>query len=187
MTNNEENDYKNTRMIEELDRINQDLKIVSRPRLQEYIFVNVFLPLFHGDEENIYNATMNTWLSVAGSPFNEVDIIDNNGKILFTVPPVYNRNNVHPVDPNIGLPSVASMVATAKQYAQMHPRQGEAYLKSELNKRAMLVENEGQHLVNLNAWNEIFKRYGRTPIMALESEQPSNGSNITPDDIFDPL
>lgn len=85
---------------DKIDQIFESMQIIEkeRARLPEHIFVSYFLPFFIGqrqvDEKNNYPAQ---WISIAGSPTSEVDIIDNSGNYLFTVPAFFNTKKNNPV------------------------------------------------------------------------------------------
>jgi len=181
-------DYKKQKLIEDINRVGEQLSSIAVndiPRLQERIFVNVFLPLFAGDENRIYNATFETWISFAGSAYTNVDVIDVGGNVLFTVPPLFDRAVINPV--NEFNTSIAHVVTTAGQYARIHPKQGSRYLDSELTRRATIMKIPANILKNLEIWNSIFKRYNRPEIMELDQTSETSISKIQPTDEFEPL
>ena len=157
------------KISDEIKRISGELKSITpgyTARLEEYIFANVFIPLFAGDENLLYDVTFQTWINVAGSPYKEVDIIDNKGKVLFAVPPILDRLSINSTsDQRI---PIASVVASAQQFSRVHPSQGKAFLANALNKRAMVMKVPANMLKFLERWNKIFTRYGRHEIMPLE-------------------
>lgn len=168
-------DERQDRLAEQIQQITNELQAVAiqdTPLLRERIFVGIFLPYFAGDEERAYpqaNAAM--WIDrVAGSPYKAVNVIDVQGQVLFTVPPLLDRSAVAPQAGSDRGPSIAHVVHSAQQYALMSPRQGAGYLQSELNKRALIMKVPANVLGHIEAWNKIFERYGRPPLMALEGE-----------------
>jgi hypothetical protein len=175
------------------DRISNEIKDISanlnrseytnNPKLQERVFVNVFLPLFIG-EENLYNASFQTWFSFAGTPFTSVDVIDENGKVLFTVPPILDRSVINSVS-NTRV-SMASVLTTSRQFARIHPNQGKAYLDTELRKRATIKKVPTNMLKYLTTWNAIFKRYGKDEIMEVKETNTPEVVKTSVDD-FEPL
>lgn len=145
----------------QIEQINAQLEVTAEndsATMTEYVFVNVFLPIFAGTPNPHYNADINTWTNYAGGPYRTVRIIDGSGVVLFTVPPIYDRENINPKRSN--LPSIAHVVASTNQYSQIHPMQGEQYLNHELSKRAILMDVPPNVGKNLEIWNAIFKRYG---------------------------
>jgi hypothetical protein len=164
-------DYSKKRLADEVVMIRDELSSVAssdRARLPERIFVGVFLPFFAADKDPAYPVNMGNWINVATSPYKGVDVIDATGKVLFTVPPVFNRETVNPVsDETVPL---AHVVKSAHQLANVHPKQGSAYLNQELTKRALVMKTATNVLNNVEVWNEIFKRYGREPLVKLNEE-----------------
>jgi hypothetical protein len=154
---------------DEIKRISGELKGLTpnyTARLEEYIFLNVFIPLFAGDEKLLYDVTFQTWINVAGSPYKEVAIVDTKGKVLFIVPPILDRTAIKSSTDQ--QTPISSIVESAQQFARIHPNQGKAFIANELNKRAMLMKLPANMLNFLETWNSIFKRYGRPEIMPLD-------------------
>ena len=84
-------------------------------KLPEYIFVDFFLPYFSG-KLNLKDSEepITKWISIAGSPTKEVDIIDNStGEILFRVPSLINTSklNVTKNDKKISASEILAMAA----------------------------------------------------------------------------
>jgi hypothetical protein len=149
----------------------------DRYQLDEYRFVNVFLPFFAGDEKLPYPVTTNHWVNVAGGMFrggmyNEVDIVNDKGEVLFTVPPVADRSNHVPFQSERGQSSIANVVESAKNLANVHPAQSLNYLRTELAARYASMREQGHALEYVRRWNAIFARYGR-PLIEVE------GVNVT--------
>lgn len=165
-----------------LDTINDNINQVTiNPRVSEKIFVKVFLPVFLADEENnIYNANISTWVNkVSGNPFTEVDVVADNGEIIYTVPAILNRNYVNPInETNI---NISQIISNSEMLSRIHPNQGEVYLYTSLDKRAMLLKNSVNNLDELNRWNNIFKRYGIKPIELKVNKETNDLSNNNDD------
>lgn len=181
------------RLKEQITQISDDLNSVASedsPVLRERIFVGVFLPYFAGDENRPYpKADAAMWVhSVAGSAYKEVKVIDHENRLLFMVPPLMDRSAVSPAADANGraLPSIAHVVHSAQQYTQLSPRQGAAYLQEELNRRALVMKVPAAVLAHVEAWNKIFERYGRPPLLALEQPAAAQASASDPQAPSDP-
>jgi hypothetical protein len=151
-------------------RVAADLNQIAEEniqRLPEPIFVEVFLPLFAGEELKYpKESTIAGWISIAGTPYKEVDIYDPaTNKVLFRCPALFDYNGVNPVR-NVadrGARPIAEIVSMAGELTNLHPNQGIAFLARELNKRALTM-NTGEKLApNVARWNVVFARYGRKP------------------------
>jgi hypothetical protein len=80
---------------------------VPRAKLPEHIFKNLFLPVLSGavnveEADRIYVY----WISVAGSPTAEIDVIDTKNNVLFTLPPVINSEMINSVDRRTALQDI---------------------------------------------------------------------------------
>ena len=153
--------------------------------LEERIFVEVFLPLFAGDVKLPYPVSLTTWTNYAGSPYRAVNVIDLSGKVLFTVPALYDRTAINPVS-DAAIP-ISHIVATASQYARIHPSQGLYYLDAQLSKRALVMKVPSNVIEDLTTWNAIFVRYNRTPIMALNTQTSDLDEGDTLEYEFEPM
>lgn len=133
-------------------------------------FVAVFLPIFAGEPPTPYKAKLFPhWVNIAGNPYRPVDVVDTKGKVLFRVPPLFDRMAIGPsTQMKRGQhSSISHVVASAGQFAAMSPAMGEQYLSKELTKRALLMKVPQSVLQDLETWNAIFARYGRPPLVAL--------------------
>lgn len=70
-----------------------------KAKLPEIIFREHFVDFFRNYGSNTEpteadSTTYARWLTIAGSEFNEVDIIDDKGNVIFTVPPMLTKPNV---------------------------------------------------------------------------------------------
>lgn len=183
---NDLEDFRNKKLADEIQEIHTQLTSVAvkdHAILPERTFVQVFLPFFAGDEKLMYKADLTTWTNFAGGPYREVEVVDAQGKTLFTVPPVFDRTAINPVA-NSTTP-IAHVVATAQQYARIHPTQGLHHLNAELTKRALIMKVPASVLKNLEIWNAIFERYGRPPLVAVDSITEPTPTSIQGNDDFD--
>lgn len=154
----------------------------GKANIAEDIFVNVFLPFFAG-EENIYKVGLGNWVTVAtnggslpGGQFREVDVIDDKGKVLFTVPPIYDRNALNPVklSDRIALPQ---LMEQAEQLGSIKPalqtKMKNQIFEALLNKMRAGNNNAREYLLK---WNDIFTRYDREGIFQEEKNSSDKSS-----------
>lgn len=163
-----------TDAIEELE--SSDIK-----SLDEYIFANVFFPYFIG-ESNIYNVTNELWVKVAGGNFKPVNIVDKAGNVLFQVPPILNRGAIKPiVERGAGIEHV---IKQAELMGHLHPSQGDAFLKVELEKRAFMINTQSVNVDEAILWNDICTRYKREPIFNIVKKDSTTISNVEGNSAF---
>lgn len=126
--------------------------------IPEALFVNTYLPFFAGqsvaDEINL-----STWAGIAGNPFKSVNIADNNGVILYKIPPLFDRTALDPTKITKGASPIQHVMQTYEQLLNIHPVRAQNYLETELNKRNLSILVPKSVLNNLEIWNNIFKRY----------------------------
>lgn len=68
-----------------------------RQKLPESVFVQTFLPYFSGQIKAGPNENpVAQWIGVAGSPTSEVELIDNQGKVVAIVPAIFNTDFINP-------------------------------------------------------------------------------------------
>lgn len=147
-------------------------------RLPEDIFVEVFLPLFAGEPLKFpKEATIAGWISIAGSPYKEVDVFNKeNGQVIFRCPPLFDYNGVDPVR-NVKDRSqrpVADIVQMAEQLMNIHPNQSIAFMQRELGQRANKMITGAKLMPNVVRWNQVFTRYGRKPLVEGIPGDPSS-------------
>jgi hypothetical protein len=141
--------------------------------LPESTFVTYFLPIFCGEEphpEHSVKEWLNLWRDLAGYYFYPVNVVDDSGAFLYQVPALLDRHAVRIGAANPGTPPMAHMVATAQQYAQIHPNAGENYILKQLRHYNLLRAESPQLEERVRMWNYIFKRYNKPTIEFLRHE-----------------
>lgn len=140
-----------------------------RGRLPEDIFVNYFLPYFTNREAGYPNEEklVNDWISVAGGPYNEVDILDGVGKPIFTVPSLMNTSSFNPQnESNI---KYADLVATAEAFRVMSDVHANNFLEEALTVKFREVFKPTDKIFSSEQrWFAIFKRYPENLPQALK-------------------
>ena len=147
------------------------------PTLPEVVFVEYFLDFF--------KSQMNTpdrdlkyakWIELSGSPYNEVSIIDNEGNILYNVPPIYIKPTLDDSVINTNFSNIAN------NYMLKHSRLasvGSQYLDGELKKVSDGMKVNNDEIIK--RWNAIFLKY-QQPSITVQPTQPKLPT-ISDDDI----
>lgn len=141
-----------------------DSLVVNQPKgkLPENIFQQYFLPFFAGEKPiTSENKIMENWISVAGTPMAEVDIIDNAGKVLFSVPSLFDTKIIDTVIKDRKT-SLTDIYANTDARTARIPAEGATYLARALDDKAGTIAS-GSKIDDINnqRWNEIFQRYGK--------------------------
>ena len=170
------------RHADEIKSIASDIDSIldnePKAKIKEDIFKNVFLPFFLG-EENLYNVGLGNWETLAsngitgpGGLYREVDVVDENDVVLFTVPPIYDREAIKPVklSDNIAL---EDLFKRAEIYGTIKPglqAKGLSVIFTNLLDKMRVSENNSTSFIK--RWLDIFERYGK-----LEAVSGKNNSS----------
>lgn len=169
--------------IKDISSLIEQDEINTRPTIKEDVFVNVFLPYFL-NENNIYGVNLNHWLYIVNKKESrshngvwlEVDVVDDNNQVLFTVPPIYDRDNLSP-KPISDTHNLNEIMVNAKNLANIKPslmvKQLGIVYQTLLNR----IQNGSESaLKHLNTWNDIAMRYGRESIFKVEKNSADKSS-----------
>lgn len=164
-----------------LDRLNEDV-VRDAKEIQEYgkretvtipevNFVQVFLPYFAQDPENLYDVHVGHWIAIAGGPFNSVNVADPSGEILYTVPPIFD-NTALTLKPHEAPEAIYEVIGNANNLALSFPAKGIRYMREHLGELYRKMVDKTIAIEQIRTWNAIFTRYGREPIVieGLEAE-----------------
>ena len=126
--------------------------------LPENIFVQYFLPYFSGKLPiTKQTSVMTDWVSVAGSPVAEVDIIDQQNQVLFTVPSLFDTKIINPIRGD----ESESISQIYNQYSLKNnniPIVATRYLSNAMDSKSEEILNEVQQ--KDTRWDNILNRYG---------------------------
>ncbi len=134
-----------------------------RSKIPEDVFVGHFLKFFTGEETIKENPDIiNKWIGVARTPMSEVDVTDNEGNTLFTVPPLFDTSII-----NISERSRSdSLMAVYGQYGMLSnniQKQADDYIVDALDKKSNTILKESdKYAENTERWKTIFNRYGKS-------------------------
>lgn len=152
--------FKNQKLASDITNIYKALVVdVDVKKIPESTFVKEILPVLTG--EVISTEFPLLMAAVAGTPFSEVDVVDDAGNILFRMPALLERNIIsHEEASKRG--SLASMLITAEMMIRQSPRRAQSYLEHELDGRG-IAKNRDEIINQRQArWNHILAHYGKT-------------------------
>jgi hypothetical protein len=166
-----------------------DIDPKTYPSIPENVFVKLFLPLFVGEATENEEVSISMWTKNAGNLFTPVNVIGGRGEILFTVPPIVNRDAIMPftgAPDGMRVTSMMNVAASYSQYMMQNPALAEQFIDAELTKRALVMSNPPSALKDLETWNEIFVRYGRPPIrLPSNAKEAAKNEQKPSDDDYD--
>lgn len=178
------------RSAEDINAIRQSLdeqEVTTRARMSERIFVGLWLAVFYKGQNEFYpQVNLNLWANYAGNEYREVDIIGQNGEVLFSVPPLFDRAGIKALtgDDRRKIPggNILNVIRNADMRSKVSPNDGKAFLNHHLRERAMVMGQLPPSVKeNIIRWNTIFTKYGLPPIVEMaEVTQPHDSvSNNT--------
>ena len=145
--------------------------------MPEGSFIQYILPIISGeklfdspyDEPNKPNAsgvTIAEYISLAGSPYNEIDVVSG-GKVLFSLPPIFCKDVIVRKEVKKDISAELSLAALK---SVDYKAQSETIVTNTLMDRIALVSLKTENKIlssYLDRWNAILKRYNKEPIFKL--------------------
>ena len=127
--------------------------------IPEIVFKEYFLEFFYGMTKGDNESTLYLkWIELAGGVYNEVDVVDVNGNVIFSVPSIFSR------------PEVDSDIMTGKNFDKIintynlkkarFETEGTNYLLNELSGVNSGVVAGTELTKDGIRWYNIFNRYG---------------------------
>ena len=152
--------FKQQRQADDITRIHQALVLDAPVKIiQESTFVKEILPILTGE---VVSADFPLLMAaVAGSPFSEVDIINEAQEIIFRMPSLLERNIINHTEAS-KRGSLASVFITVEQLALNTPKRADHYLEHEFAGRGIASNIKEITDARRERWNAILIRYGKT-------------------------
>lgn len=144
---------------DDIKRIYQALVVNAEvKKLPEATFVKEILPILTGTDINTDFPLLIS--AVAGSPFSELDIVNDAGETIFRMPSLLERNIIsHEEATKRG--SLSSVFITVEQLARNSPRRAAHYLAHEFHHRGISNNVNNIEQDRIVRWNKILERYGK--------------------------
>lgn len=136
-------------------------------RLEEHVFVNVFLPFFAKDDPLPYPVGLEHWFGATKSDgFVPVDLIGKSGEIVLTLPPFFTRaTSRNLIAGEDGKPSIPSIIAHIKNYDKYGKPYQEKLLDQFMTDKRKAMVVPGSMVAASKEWNAILVHYGRPPLV----------------------
>ncbi len=136
------------------NKLNEDTNRVKFPL---DLFNTYFAPYFFGQKPITEDTDIfATWIGIAGSPTSEVDVIDLSGKIVFTVPPLFNTDVIDILRKNSEL---SRTIENYNNYSNALPAVAMGFVKNNLLPAADNALNTAQRKNDLSGWATIAQYY----------------------------
>lgn len=156
----------------------------NRAKLPEPLFREHFLPFFSGASAiDSRSEVITQWIGIAGSPTAEVDVINEQGESLFTVPGYYDTTVIDAMSRSLGKEVTLSRIINIyNQQMTNIPQVAETEVQKNLEvKKESLIQPSKNYQNNRERWESIFTHYGlKTP---LTPEKSTSEQRLAADDI----
>lgn len=142
--------------------------VIHAPKaiLPENVFVTYFLPFFSGTPLSQAMANRNViseWIGIAGTAMAEVDIVDINGQVLFTVPALFDTDMIEIASRSAGQ-SMSDVIHEYNLRKTGIPQAATNYLHGALNTLGNNMIRDSNHGVTIaQRWTMILQRYNLSP------------------------
>ena len=144
-----------------------DALVANEPhnKIPEPIFVAHFLPYFTGKKvEDPARNPMAEWIGVAGSATSKVDVIDDAGEVLFTVPPMMDSTIINLNQ--TGGKRLNDLVTDYQLHRESLPGAAANFYNREFNnKLKQIVPGHVDETQASKQWRSIFDRYNVVPLV----------------------
>lgn len=170
---------------------------VPNAKLPETIFKEYFLPYFAGKViPNERDDRAAQWIGIAGNPTREVDLIDNSGKVVLTVPSLFDTHSLNPLRPADRIPkgqkSTHEMLLETKLRDNHIRGSGQAFFQRNMDLRVdQIIENGGigeathSDSATTQKWGKVFKHFGLTQADGNSGNSSQMAPKASGDDIPD--
>lgn len=169
---------------EHLDNIRRDEKHIehfmrdggtpTRNRFPEHMFRENFLPIITGDafkrlpegmsEDDLREQAHVMWSRVAGSPTAEVDVVEPDGSVAFTMPPMSSIKNANTSHPRETAPPIAAYTKKFMEKAAGQPTIAKAYLNRGISEKIAhmfsTVDTEAERIEESKKLEKMRDYYG---------------------------
>lgn len=132
--------------------------------INEIVFVEMFLEFFYNFakyKKITDDKLLLKWFDLSGSPYNEVDVLDREGKVLFTVPPIYAKSVV--ISDNLNNGFFNNVTAEYHQNSRMTQEIANNQLVNRLANGPRFLDKSKNKDITQD-WINIFKRYNELKI-----------------------
>lgn len=139
--------------FEQLDRL--DVRTIP-----ENIFVHHFLPVFSGEKKENAQEALAMWVTIAGSNFHSVNVVNAQGQVVAQVPPLQNNNSL---DPSKKQTNLAYAVKEAQIKSELSPMAAQTNLSNQLIGKLdnMMQDVQEKNKPLEQRWTELLSKYGK--------------------------
>ena len=159
-----------------LNRLTKDMNILYKdyitdrpaPVLSEYLFQEHFLEFFKkfkdSEPEDLTpeeSIKLNKWIELSGGPYREVSVVDNKGKEVFRVPPIYTSNTIESDRIVNEDNSLNRMGKAFSDKLKTNPTTAVPALHSTISALPKFIKPIETQIDDIKKWDKIFQFYDK--------------------------
>lgn len=152
--------------------------------IPEYLFVQNFLPVFCGEVKlNVEDTRtlLSNWFTISGTNWGEVNVVDDKGKVVVTVPGICDSSVFKPIVDRETLTSYT--IRLAQERMTIHHTLGERMIEEDLNKKVEKMTRGSTVDESRKAWNKVFAHY-KKPLIS-SGEQAKDAVHVQEESEFE--
>jgi len=145
---------------ENINEVYNEIVVENKPdhgELPESVFKDHFLDYFKNIEKAEDDTKLLKWIEVSGGPYNPTDLIDNNGDVVLTVPPIYGKPDVD--DEALSNLQMHDVVAKFTNKASVLYASGISYLTTELSSIPENISSNASK--DISGWKQVINHYDK--------------------------
>jgi hypothetical protein len=153
------------------------------PQIGYDLFVRDYLPLLaktpeRGEDGKIIPRDMGPWMDICMHASNPVNVLNADGTVRFTVPPMIGTIPTYMAPPRSGISGIA---ITAMEKSNQHPVYGQRYLQNAL--KESLKDQPQFNGEQTKEWNNVLVEHGYSPLPGYPDHRidlPKSDDKTTP-------
>lgn len=152
---------------------------VNKAKLPEKVFKDHFLKYFAGEEQVSKDRNIVAeWVGVAGTPMNEVDVVNPAGDVIFTVPALFNTSALTIADKR-AVGTFGEIVREHAMIGNQSPIAASKFINAALGHKAETIVTKADMTPTEKAWEKIMQYYkiGQDPQQTKVTEQSTDTDN----------
>lgn len=148
------------------------------PQIGYELFVRDYLPLLAKSPERdesgkIVPRDLSAWMDICMHASNPVNVLNRDGTVRFTVPPLVGTIPTYTAQPHSG---IAGIAVTAMEKSNQHPVYGERYLRNAL--ASSLKDQPQFNGDQTKEWNNVLVEHGYSPLPGYPDHRVDEPSKV---------
>ena len=171
------------RRTNDLKKLFQQIEPEATRSVPENVFVTYFLPLFSGKSKENHDELMEQWYVIAGTPYMPVNVLNDFGNVIITIPPILDRNTLKVEPTRDHAQDLSGLFDMAVQKGTLSPALGQNIITNGLHSRYnKLITGEPDSSLSAQ-WKAVFDHY--MPLIAPGAKDVKSTKAAAPESDFE--